>query len=243
MEVLLTQALQTGAQHLARELKLSQPNSAFVTGTGRARGFILDGHGVFFAVDVPEMRQSFVWSQQIIELEAQRQNLLRFLANTSPDDPRRRLAELDLRRIARMMNDGPAEIVITNPATNTQVARPGQVTATDVTPVSDSAMAAGARAALAPPPQAPPPRDPNELYTDSVKAALIDVMLKFSGPLRIRDQEWLTVAASDSEGPQTGSVQEMSRILISVRGSDLAAYQSGKLSLEEVLKKVEVREF
>ena len=75
MEVLLTQALQNGAQDLARQLKMTDPNSMFVTGTGRARGFILDGHGIFFDVDVPEMRQSVVWSTQMLELEQQRRGL------------------------------------------------------------------------------------------------------------------------------------------------------------------------
>ena len=236
MEAVLTQALQTGAQDLARQLKMTDPNSMFVTGTGRARGFILDGHGIFFDVDVPEMRQSVVWSTQMLELDQQRRTLLGFLASTAPDDPRRRLAEADLRRIARLMGGGPGE-AMTNPTTNTQMAGPGQVRATDVTPVSDAAIGAGARAAL---PQA---QDPNELYTDSVKAALIDVMLKFSGPLKIRDNEWLTIAASDSEGQAPGSVDEITRILISIRGRDLAAFQSGKLTRDEVMKKVEVREF
>jgi hypothetical protein len=244
MEVLLMQALQKGAQDLARQLKVSQPNSAFVTGTGRARGFILDGHGVFFDVDVPGMRQSVIWSAQMLELEQTRRDRLRFLAESSRDDPRRKLAEADLQQIARMMGAGPGEIVIANPTANTQIAPPDRVVGT-VAPVSDSTMPQGRAPAESPAPQAVQQlRDPNELYTDSVKNALIDVMLKYSGFLRIRDNEWLTVAASDSDGPQApGQVEETSRILISIRGSDLAAFQAGKLTREEVLKRVEVREF
>jgi hypothetical protein len=249
MEALLLQALQNGAQHLARQLKVSQPNSAFVTGTGRARGFILDGHGVFFDVDVPGMRQSVVWSAQMLELEQTRRDRLRFLAESSPNDPRRKLAEADLQQIARMMGPGPGEIVIANPTTNTELVRPDQIRAQTVAPVSESTVAVG-RSALAdsPSPQAAEQvqqlRDPNELYTDSVKNALIDVMLKYSGFLKIRDNEWLTVAASDSDGPQApGQLEETSRILISIRGSDLAAFQANKLTREEVLKRVEVREF
>ena len=249
MEVLLTQALQTGAQDLARQLKVFDPNSAFVTGTGRARGFILDGHGVFFDVDVPEMRQSVIWSAQMLQLEQQRQYYQSFLANSSPDDPRRKVAEASLRQIVRQMGGAPGEVVLPNPTTNTELTRPGRVAGAVVAePVSDG-TAAGARSAVAQNPGAPVQpvqqlRDPNELYTDSVKNALIDVMLKFSGPLKIRESEWLTVAASDSEAPQPpGPLQETSRILISIKGSDLTAYQSGKLSRDEVMKKVAVREF
>jgi hypothetical protein len=245
MEVLLTDALQRGAQALARQLKVNQPNSAFVTGTGRARGFILDGHGLFFDVDVPEMRQSMVWTAQMLELDQQRRDLLQFLASTPANDPRRGLAEANLRQIARQMGAGQGEIVIPSPTENTQMARPGKVIANDVSPVSDSPMPPGGRALASPfMQQVPPLADANELYTDAVKAALIDVMLKFSGHLKIRDNEWLTVAASDSEVPQTpGAVQETARILISIKGIDLAAFHGGKLTREEVLKKVAVKEF
>ena len=248
MEVLLTQALQTGAQDLARQLKVFDPNSAFVTGTGRARGFILDGHGVFFDVDVPEMRQSVIWSAQMLQLEQQRQYYQRFLNSSSPDDPRRKVAEASLRQIVRQMGGAAGEVVLPNPTTNTELIRPGRVAGAVVAdPVSDG-NAAGARSSAQEPGAAVQPvpqlRDPNELYTDSVKNALIDVMLKFSGPLKIRESEWLTVAASDSEAPQPpGPLQETSRILISIKGSDLTAFQSGKLTREEVMKKVAVREF
>lgn len=247
MEVLLTQALQKGALDLARELKVNAPNSAFVTGTGRARGFILEGHGIFFDVDVPGMRQSVIWSAQMLELEQQRQNIRRFLANSSPDDPRRKIAEANLRFIDRQMGTAPGEIIIanpstTNPSTNTQMVPQDRVVAT-------VAVGEGTLPAVgtpAPPPPAPMPqlRNPDELYTESVKNALIDAMLRYSGFLKVGDTEWLTVAASDSDGPQApGQVGEATRILISIRGIDLTAFQSGKLTREEVLKKVEVREF
>ena len=249
MEVLLTQALQTGAQDLARQLKVVDPNSAFVTGTGRARGFILDGHGVFFDVDVPEMRQSVIWSAQMLELEQTRRDYTRFLNTSSPDDPRRKMVEASLRQIVRQMGGAPGDVVVPNPTTNTELIPRGRVEGAVVPdPVSDG-TAAGTRVAESQASRSPMPpvqqlRDPNELYTDSVKNALIDVMLKFSGPLKIRESEWLTVAASDSEMPQApGPLQETSRILISIKGSDLTAYQSGKLTREEVMKKVAVREF
>jgi len=87
-------------------------------------------------------------------------------------------------------------------------------------------------------------RDPNELYTESVKNALIEAMLKYSAFLKVGDGEWLTVAASDSEGPSIpGQIDDTTRIVIRVKGADLTAFQSGKLTREEVLKKVEVREY
>ncbi len=37
-------------------------------GDARARGFRLDGFGIFFDVDVPAMRQSVVWSWRMLDL-------------------------------------------------------------------------------------------------------------------------------------------------------------------------------
>jgi hypothetical protein len=252
MERVLTQALQEGAQDLAQQLKVREPNSAFVTGTGRARGFILDGYGMFFDVDVPGMRQSVIWSAQMLELERERQANLGFLQTSRPDDPRRRLAEANLRQIARLMGTPPGTILVPNAPTNLQMAppQPGRIGAAMAVgegvevPPTTSSLATGATAPPAPPMQQVQPRDPNELYTEAVKHALIDAMLDFSAFLKIADNEWLTVAASDSDGPQIpGQIDDASRILIRIKGADLAAFQGGKLTRAEVLKKVEVKEF
>ena len=62
--------------------------------------------------------------------------------------------------------------------------------------------------------------------------------------MKLGDNEWLTVAASDGAGPQMpGAFDDSSRIVIRIKGADLTAYRAGKLTLEEVRKRVEVREF
>jgi hypothetical protein len=244
MEGILMQALQEGAQELARHLKVREPNSAFVTGTGRARGFILDGYGLFFDVDVPGMRQSVIWSAQMLELEQQRRAALQFIA-TNPDHPMRKVAEMNVRQIERMMGTPP--VAIGAPATtNLEMASPGRVGAAvavgeGVVPPPSTSFAA--QSPPVPLQQVQQLRDPNELYTDSVKNALIDAMLDFSAFLKIADNEWLTVAASDSDGPSPGQIDDASRIVIRIKGADLAAFQANKLTRAEVLKKVEVKEF
>jgi hypothetical protein len=231
METLLTNALQKGAQDLALRMQANEPGSRFVTGTGRARGFALEGYGVFFDVDVPGMKQSVVWSAEMLR-QIQQAEALRQQIATLPDGLLRQFA---LRELASQMNAvrGPQQ----------QPAAQGLVRATDV---SEST------AATAPPPPAAggrvdpavDPRNPNELYTDAVKNALIDSMLNYSGFLKIGAEEWLTVAARDSEGPPIpGQIDDASTIVISIKGSDLAAFQSNKLTLEEVKKKVVVKEF
>ena len=140
MEIFLLQALRTGAQDLAKQLRVTEPNSAFVTGTGRARGFVLEGYGVFFDVDVPEMRQSVVWSAQMLDLEQQRQSLSRFLNSTPPEDPRRKIAEANLRAIEKFMG-GPGTALVPNPTADTELPA-GRVAAQSVAPVAEGAVTA-----------------------------------------------------------------------------------------------------
>ena len=246
METALIQAVQKGAQELARQLKVSDPGSAFVMGTGRARGFVLDGYGLFFDVDVPEMRQSVVWSMQMVELMSQRANAEQFLRNSAgTDDPRRSMAFEQIRRIDRIMAAAQGRQTLPAPTENTQLASPAQglVGAQNVAegavPAPGSSVGASAMALTT-----APAGDPNALYTNAVKNALIDSMLLFSSALRIADNEWLTVAASDSTGPpMPGGLDDSSRIVIRMKGADLAAYKAGKLTRQEILKRVEVREF
>ena len=87
-----------------------------------------------------------------------------------------------------------------------------------------------------------PDLDPNEMYTLAVKSSLIDAMLKYSVGLKLTADEWLTVAARDAQGPTPGQSNDASTILIRIKGADLSAFHSGKLTREEVLKKVEVKE-
>ncbi len=238
MESLLTNALQKGAQDLAQRMQVNEPGSRFVTGTGRARGFALDGYGIFFDVDVPGMKQSLVWSAELLRQIQQAENLRQFIAN-NPDSGARRLAVMELGRLERQMNAVRSQQVPTSPQ---QIAPLGQLVAQAVNE-STTLTAPVAPGSAIPAPVADL-RDPSELYTDAVKNALIDAMLKYSGFLKIGAEEWLTVAARDSEGPPVpGQIDDASTIIISIKGSDLAAFQSNKLTRDEVLKKVVVKEF
>jgi hypothetical protein len=221
MENVLTSAVRQGAESLARRMQVSEPGSLIVTGTARARGIVLDGYGVFFDVDVPMMKQSVVWSMQTLERERQRA-ALRQLIETSPDSPARRLAEQQLRMLDR------------SPGSTLPLAPPAAA--------GGIAVAATVNEERVHEAVAPEPKDPNEQYTEAVKAALVDAMLDYAG-LPIGGDEWLIVAARDSEGPITpGALDDASTIVLKVKGSDLLAYRSNKLTKEEARKRVEVRE-
>jgi hypothetical protein len=218
MENVLTEAVRQGAQSLARTMQVNEPGSLIVTGTARARGIVLDGYGVFFDVDVPMMKQSVVWSMQTLERERQRAALRQLIA-TSPDSPARRLAEQQL----RMLDRSPGSTFPLAPP----AAANGIVAAANVNDVNETAV--------------PEPKDPNEQYTEAVKGALVEAMLDYGLP--IGADEWLIVAARDSEGPITpGGLDDASTIVLKVKGSDLLSFRSNKLTRDEARKKVEVRE-
>ncbi len=88
-------------------------------------------------------------------------------------------------------------------------------------------------------------RDPNEAYTRSVKEALVDAMLESSGPMNIGPDEWLTVAARDNvpEDPLVpGDTTELNTVIFKVKGSDLAEFRAGRITLDEARKRVEAKE-
>lgn len=218
MESVLASAVRQGAESLAKVMQVSDPGSLIVTGTARARGVVLEGYGVFFDVDVPMMKQSVIWSTQTFLREQQRAEL-RQLIDSAPDSAVRRLAEQQL----RMLERNPSA-TLAAPAAPSGIAVAATVNENETV--------------------APALKDPNELYTEAVKTALIDAMLDWHGGLQIGADEWLIVAARDSEGPITpGAVDDASTIVLRVKGSDLAAFRTKQISKEEARKKVEVREF
>src|ERR1700757_896122 len=63
MEGVLQRAVVTGAENLNRRVRTVAPQDVLLlTGGAEARGFRLDGYGVFFDVEVPVLRQSVAWS-------------------------------------------------------------------------------------------------------------------------------------------------------------------------------------
>ena len=58
-----------------------------------------------------------------------------------------------------------------------------------------------------------------------MKSALIDAMLDHSLSMDLGPEEWLTVAARQSDGPLSNNqIYDVSTIVLRVKGSDLAAY-------------------
>ena len=239
MEGLLERAVQNGVNNLRFKVREVMPDDALLQGGfPQVSGFRLDGYGVFFAVQVPGLRPSMAWTLRTMNETG------RTLANDlaqmrrvvqSVNDPRLKV-ELDraLQRIQRGIGPVPTA--------------PENATAANLPPGSIAAQSVGGPL-VAPAANvsssSPALPDPSELYTQEVKAALVDAMIQYSHALNVGANEWLTVAAKDNEptNPLAQGDPDVQTIQLRIKGSDLAAYRAGRLTLEEARTRVEVREF
>jgi hypothetical protein len=87
--------------------------------------------------------------------------------------------------------------------------------------------------------------NPNEAYRAAIRTALVEAMLEHTRGLNLAPNEWLTVAArgSDDRPRLAPADTEGQTNVLSVRGSDLAAFLAGQITLEEAVKRVDVRVF
>ena len=219
MEGVLVQAVRLGAEEVSTEMERFEPAGVTVlSGVPRARGFVLDGYGVFFDVEIPDMNQSVIWSMMNVQRDRQVGNALdslRSAIQSIPDGPNRQQAQGALEQVTKTV--GPA-MPPRGPQGQPPPA-PGQI--------------AAAAAATMP--------DPNVLYSEAVKSALIDVMLDHSLQMSLGPDEWLTVAARASEAPMPpAGLSDLITIVLRVRGSDLAVYQADSTKREEIRQKVKV---
>ena len=106
-------------------------------------------------------------------------------------------------------------------------------------PAQPTSISSGA-AAVVPPSE--PMLDPNAHYVQSVKDQLINAIIRQSNSMDLRSDEWLAVEARDgSETP--GQLSQPSTMTLRIKGSDLADFFAGRITIEEARKRVQVRGF
>lgn len=180
MEGVLARAVRNAAQQIATEMQTPETGPFLLSGSLGARGFILDGYGVFFHVEIPGVQPSLISPAVLQALQE---------------------------RLGR--------------------ARPAQPEAASTSTVSPYSNQPG-----------------NAVYVERVKDALVKAMIEYSKPLELRPDEWFTVAAGDGDEPLMPAVlAEQSMMVLRIRGGDIAEYMAGRLTLDDVRKKVEVRKF
>jgi hypothetical protein len=88
--------------------------------------------------------------------------------------------------------------------------------------------------------------NPEAMYREAVKSALVDAMLDHSLQMRLGADEWLTVAARGNAGGVSGPLADSVTITMRVKGSDLGAYHAGADAIRSEIRakvKAEARVF
>jgi hypothetical protein len=238
IERLLEGAVEFAATVFRDRLHALMPADMLLTENARARGFRLDGYGVFFDVEVPSLQGTLAWSfrtldQNALGLDSALRTLRTFIERSAGNDVN---LEQALRRIELQV--GPIAPAA-DPAPGGATARTAAGTAASVADQPDQPGAAAitkSETIL---------DDPNEAWRVQVRDALMDTMLEHSRGLSIAANEVLTVAARGiNEEPRLGPPDTEARtVVITVRGADLTAFLAGQISREEARKRVEVRVF
>ncbi|MEE8130293.1 MAG: hypothetical protein V3T48_08405 [Vicinamibacterales bacterium] len=224
MEQALEQAVSRGIRIVERQLPALAPGLVFFVGPIQARGFVLDGYGVFFDVEYPVVRRSILWSM----------GMLRQFDVTMSDTLE------GLRRRMQGMQEGPAraafgqalreiEAAVGPTAPVAPVALGGPRTSTDRRDVETA------------PPSGAVSIDPQELYLSALTGSLTDALLAYGEAMPVDGDAWLTVAARDGRGSYgRGRAPARRTLRLRIRGRDLAAIRNGELSPEEARARVEI---
>ena len=218
VEHVLSRAVTLSARGIEQQMPPWTPGLVLFAGPVQVRGFRLAEYGVFFDVECPVLRQSILWSMEMMDADLRRiRRSLEWMGEAGALD--RMLRELD-------------------PDVRTTVAfSPGRASA-----AADGRQRAAAGDAPPPanpvPPNAPAP-DLHSVYQDSVREMLIDAILRYGGRLgALLDlEDWLTVVARGARGLHGRDTT------VRVKAGDVAALHAGSLSLAEARARVDVSSF
>jgi hypothetical protein len=251
MEGALERAVQLGAQRLSKQVQAVSSDTLFIATAARAKGFWLESYGVFFDVDVPAMRHSMAWTFRTLDRGGQKLqgdiSTLKRNLQFVRDPQAHRDMEAAIQRMERLL--GPPMLPPgVDPGAG--LAPPGQPEVVQAGTVTASATIATS----APAPGAPPSElmnangvldDPGLAYTNEVKAALVDAMLEYGTSIAIGDNEWLTIAARDNNDSRIGGDDpyDVTTIILRVKGTDLAAYKAGRITRDEAVKRVSIKDY
>jgi hypothetical protein len=225
MERVLEGAVEHGASEIRDRLAALMPADMLLTDNARARGFRLDGYGVFFDVEVPSLAGTLVWSLRTLDqndlgLDAALATLRSYVQQAGAKDVNVQQA---LKRVELQV--APMRAALSpSPGTPPEVPDSQADQPVRVDPVFNN---------------------PDEAYRAQIRDALVDAMLEHSRGLGVGADEWLTVAArrSDDRSGVAPIDTDARTMVLRVRGADLTAFLGGQLSREDARKRIEVRVF
>ena len=221
----LVNAAQHGAALMGMKVQQIDPNIILLSGTApRAQGFVIDGHGVFFHVEIPNVDP---YVARVVSNNGRDQvamaalNRMKSLLPLVTDPVERQSLEANIRSLEfRLLPPGSQQ---------------------------NRAMQTGVAGFAAPAPSAPAPimSNPHLEYEKLVTEQLVNAMLDHSSQLGLGADEWLTVAARGSQGSliPEAVVDDSVTLMLRIKGSDLADLRAGRITREEARARVVVREF
>ena len=213
-------AVRRGVDAVERRLPAPGPGLIVFAGTIRARGFVVDGYGLFFDVEFPVVRRSILWSIGAI---GQRDGAMaQSLAN--------------LRRRALEMPPGAARSALEQALRELE-----RLTRTPAAAAPSEAGPEGSVGRRSDPPAPTAAADLEEFYRAALEGELADALVAYGGampPGALADGEWLTVAARDGRGRPAG---ERRTLQLRIRGGHLSALRDGRLSVEDTRARIEIR--
>lgn len=236
MERVLEGAVEHGAALTRDRLKaVLPPGDTQVSGeNAHARGFRLDGYGVFFDIVVPPFdvtETTLAWSVRTLDqndlgLESAMKELQTFVKNAGDANLQQALKRVELQV-------GPATLART--AIDRGPSQPREATGSAAATDADTPAHA----------QDPILNDLNDAYRGEVVQALKDAMLDHSASLGIRPDDWLTIAArGNDDRPRLAPADINGKTaILRLRGAELMAYLARQISKEEALTRIEVRVF
>ena len=225
MERVFEQAVTHGAEQFASRIETSDPSSRInFAGIARARGFKLDGYGVFFDVQVPILRPSVNWVFRQL-------NQLNFSARIAADLDevlpvfREKMRTFDDEQL--MENFERALLAFPRPLP------PGPPMGPEGPPMEPppGAQLVGREALVA------SEEDLQAEYAAQIAAEVTAVILDHSEAILLGADDWLVVATVASFSPND------TKTMLKIRGSDLIALRARELSREDTIKRIETGEF
>jgi exonuclease VII small subunit len=236
MERVLEGAVEHGAALTRDRLKaVLPPGDTLMSGeNAHARGFRLDGYGVFFDIVVPPFdvtETTLAWSVRTLDqndlgLESAMRELQTFVKKAGDANLQQALKRVELQ---------VAPAALTRPAVDRGSSQAREATGSAASTDADT------------PPHPPDPilSDLNGAYRSEVVQALKDAMLDHSASLGIRPDDSLTFAArGNDDRPRLAPADINSKTaILRLRGADLMAYLARQISKDEALKRIEVRVF
>ena len=236
MERVLEGAVEHGVANIRDRLQALGPTELLISDNARARGFRLDGYGVFFDVVVPSLDTTVLWSirtldQNLLGLQSALKELETHVKQSGDVN-----LEQGLRRIELQVDPLLVARSATSVAGATTVGSAARKVNDSVTAATADVPQQAADSILA---------NPNDVYRTEVTQALKDALLDHSSSLGIEPSEWLTLAArrNDDRPRLAPADTDAQTFFIRLKGSDLAAFLARQITREEALQRIEVRVF